>query len=331
MSKRVWWIDLAKGWTIFFVVVAHTMDGIYNTHLFYQYRGISETVMFLSFTFVMPVFFALSGYLLKSTSTLDALLKNVKRKFFDLIIPYIFFSFIFVALQHLSSKVNKPFSWLDLVFIFKQPIGYMWFLYALFFIFVLVYFFDITKLSIETQCLISMIFFALGEAVTLPYFIAITFKWCICLELGRLLKKYNRLFTSKKLFILFMLLFGISMLYQACQGGLWYATNVLSLGNVISKITSIPIMFSIFYHCRHNRANDYLAKYGKYSLVIYLVHDPATSVFRMLLLRLHFTNYFVLVTLVIILSWIASTLVCQLSKKIRPIKFLFFPRDVLQN
>lgn len=330
MKERVWWLDLAKGWTIFFVVVAHTMDGVYNTHLFDQYKGISEAVMFLSFTFIMPVFFALSGYLLKNTRTMDVLLKNTKRKLFDLIIPYVLFSFIFVALQHLSSKGNTPFSWVDLLLIFKQPIGYMWFLYALFFIFVLVYFFDVARISIEFQLLISIVFFVIGQFAVLPYFVAVTFRWCVCFELGRLLKKYNRLFTSKTLFLLFMLLFGISMIYQAKQGGLWYATNDLKLDNVISKLTSILIMFSIFYYSRHNKWNDYFAKYGRYSLVIYLVHDPATSVFRMLLLRLHVTNYFVLVSLIIILSWIASGFVCNLSKKIKPIRFLFFPRDVLK-
>ena len=56
-GKRINWIDWAKGWTIFWVVVFHAFKSVHDTYIFgaeYQFMG--EGVIFVIATFIMPVF-----------------------------------------------------------------------------------------------------------------------------------------------------------------------------------------------------------------------------------------------------------------------------------
>ncbi|GMA67576.1 hypothetical protein GCM10025884_12030 [Leuconostoc gelidum subsp. gelidum] len=61
-KKRIMWLDFAKGITVFLVVIVHVVEGIYKTEMYHQYDTFSEITMGLLFTIVMPIFFALSGY-----------------------------------------------------------------------------------------------------------------------------------------------------------------------------------------------------------------------------------------------------------------------------
>ncbi|MCW6127843.1 acyltransferase family protein [Lactiplantibacillus plantarum] len=60
--KRISWVDFGKGITILFVVLGHVIDGVFNTPGYSNYNGITKTSIAIIFTFIMPVFFALSGY-----------------------------------------------------------------------------------------------------------------------------------------------------------------------------------------------------------------------------------------------------------------------------
>ncbi|GAN41593.1 hypothetical protein LC1981_0812 [Lacticaseibacillus paracasei NRIC 1981] len=112
---------------------------------------------------------------------------------------------------------------------------------------------------------------------------------------------------------------------------MWYDTNTLTISNSVSKILSIPVAFRVFYYAGRNKINNYFAKYGKYSLVIYMVHAPATSIFRVLLAKMHITNYFLLVILVIALSWMVSVMVIKMCKRSKAVAIVFFPLKVISN
>lgn len=70
MRQRLLWIDYAKGFTIFLVVMYHSF-----TYLIPKVNGYEMTIMdFASgflFLFIMPLFFALSGYLHKNVENID--------------------------------------------------------------------------------------------------------------------------------------------------------------------------------------------------------------------------------------------------------------------
>ena len=78
ISLRIDWIDHARAIGICLVVLGHT-------------AGLPEFAMQLIYSFHMPLFFFISGYLLKD-SYLDLPLKDfLKRLSYKLVVPYICF------------------------------------------------------------------------------------------------------------------------------------------------------------------------------------------------------------------------------------------------
>jgi len=98
-KKRIMWLDFAKGITVFLVVIVHVVEGIYKTGMYHQVDIFSEITMGLLFTIVMPIFFALSGYVYKPIQSGQQFFEKTKNKFWGLGIPYIVFSIIYVMLQ----------------------------------------------------------------------------------------------------------------------------------------------------------------------------------------------------------------------------------------
>ena len=123
------------------------------------------------YIFIMPLFFALSGYFFNEGRTIK---ENIKNKFNSLIIPYIFY---FLLVQCLFILVHK-FFYQDIYFVwgmFFKPywaVGPMWFFWGLFF--TSVFFTLIAKVFKKTYLIIllSLIFsiggyflFDMGEPV----------------------------------------------------------------------------------------------------------------------------------------------------------------------
>ena len=77
VENRISWIDNAKGIGILLVMLGHT-------------RGIFGHSNFI-YSFHMPLFFFLSGYLLSSDSLKLSLISFVRKLHFKIIIPYLFF------------------------------------------------------------------------------------------------------------------------------------------------------------------------------------------------------------------------------------------------
>ncbi|MFR8086404.1 MAG: acyltransferase family protein, partial [Leuconostoc gelidum] len=127
-KKRIMWLDFAKGITVFLVVIVHVVEGIYKTEMYHQYDTFSEITMGLLFTIVMPIFFALSGYVYKPVQNGQEFFKKTRNKLFRLGMPYIIFSIIYVVLQHISPGVHSLNSWHDLLQIYVMPVGYLWYL-----------------------------------------------------------------------------------------------------------------------------------------------------------------------------------------------------------
>jgi len=80
MLKRIEWIDIAKGLGIIFVIFAHI-------------QSISQVFLNYIYSFHMPLFFFLSGYLF-SDSKYKTLMEFIKKKAQSLLIPYFVFSII---------------------------------------------------------------------------------------------------------------------------------------------------------------------------------------------------------------------------------------------
>ena len=327
-SARIEWIDWAKGWAILFVVIYHSLNSVHFANLFPEYQYFTEWLIFIVATFIMPVFFALSGFVYQEATSWPEYKKKMLKRIASLGLPYIVFSLTYVFMQNLSpgNVTGGVYSWFSLLLIFSHPISYLWYLYALVLIYLFSGWLDLCKIKVEVQFIISLVLFLIASSIIeLPMFLHMLFTWTITFNLGRLMKKYRNLFQVKW-FMAMLAIMLVSWVVQSQLGvGNWYDTNGLTNVNFFSKMSSIPVFFYILSNLKKNRLNDFFRKYGSDSLIIYLVHAPTVSVMRALLVKIGINNYLVMIISVILLSWLISIFACYLAKKIKAIEFIFYP------
>jgi len=134
--KRIQWIDFCRSLAIFSVVVGHITMGLRNSSIIHTDYAFSLIQAYV-YSFHIPLFFFISGFLYKKHLTWNSFGKNILKKLIVLGIPYVVFSVIMFALTNLSGgQARNIIRIQSLLLIWKQPIEYLWFLYVLFFIFV---------------------------------------------------------------------------------------------------------------------------------------------------------------------------------------------------
>lgn len=324
LGKRISWIDFGKGITIFFVLLVHVVEGLYKTQLYPEYGQVLEVVLGIVFTFIMPVFFALSGYLYKPTHDWKKIRTNILKKFVSLSVPYFIFSAIYVFLQHFSSgSVHNLYSWKSALMSWWQPIGYLWFLFALFFIFVLVSILDGIRLPFVWQLCVYMVLFFVAQYLSLPYIFSGTFTWCLTFYLGFMYRQY-RIMSSSWIVYISLVLFVLSLIVQSLTVSRWFETDNLTLTTFISKISSIFIFFALFKLLQDKPVGKYFTKYGPISIIIYLVHAPLASILRILLLRIGMSNLLLQLLVGVIASWYICIGVGYLVNRFKPLDFIFY-------
>lgn len=117
-TKRIDWVDAAKGVGILLVVYGHN-------HL-------KDNLNIYIYAFHMPLFFILAGYTL---STKRTLLDFIVQKAKVLLIPYISFAFYNIIFYGVLSVTHGgEYNILDesMAFVFEQGDNYLWFLLVLF-------------------------------------------------------------------------------------------------------------------------------------------------------------------------------------------------------
>ncbi|MGH9916848.1 MAG: acyltransferase family protein, partial [Pyrinomonadaceae bacterium] len=80
-APRVYWIEALKFAGIVLVVLGHT-------------SGLNVNVRSYIYSFHMPLFFFISGFLLKRSNLEKRFVENVKKYFSTLIIPYLVFGLV---------------------------------------------------------------------------------------------------------------------------------------------------------------------------------------------------------------------------------------------
>lgn len=276
----------------------------------------------------MPLFFALSGYFFKAVSSSSELFRIAKNKLIDLGIPYLVFSIVTFILQKIGSgSVRNETSFIRLLNIYKDPIGYLWFLYTLFFVFIYVGFVSIYIKNEKLVLIILLSGYLLASFGNFsPFFIQRTLVWAPMFYFGRFLKdkKVNINFLTWILLIIYLAhvpVFRIlhPSLSSASQTNpqLW---GIFSFIGIYLGFTFIPIISE-----RLSRSSQ-LERLGTVTMVVYLVHAPVASVIRIMLIKFGLVNLIPQIVFGVLGSLLISLLVVYLSKKIKVIHFVFFPR-----
>lgn len=323
--KRIGWLDFAKGLSIFIVVVGHALRGIY-THKLYMYSDkyliIIADILFLG---AMPVFFALSGYLFKKIDSWKEYAKFIKKKAINLLIPYVIFSIIYVVFQHIGEARDLQ-TWDKLLNIWYQPISYLWFLYALFLIFAVVGIFSVWHVSVKMQAIIYLVFCIITQLVKIPGWLNFPLTWMFFFYIGVLCKNYKLSIIRKKIAIASLLLSIVILLLDFRFIGINADYNFPHLWNFIPKVL-ITFLAVMFYANFPNNSTffRYFEKYGKNSLIIYLVHVPVISAVRTVILHIYLPNIFLMIIVLVATGWYISIFVVFLNKKVKIINMIFSP------
>ena len=138
--KRTLWVDCAKGFGILFVILGHSVgDGFY-----------SRLVRALIFSFHMPLFFILSGFVFRYSASDREFLSRTGRSSRQLLFPVLAVTFIsvFYNIRFKPALLSEPLFWRDQLFrllignartvtfgsLQIPAVGSLWFLYALLFV-----------------------------------------------------------------------------------------------------------------------------------------------------------------------------------------------------
>jgi fucose 4-O-acetylase-like acetyltransferase len=320
MKNRIIFLDVAKAICVILVVIGHYSPD--NSPFWYV------DLHSIIYTFHMPLFMFASGYIYiatkKDINYGSFIWKKVKR----LIVPYIVTSFIIITLKLLSAgnmSVDNPVTLQSYLNMFYLPeAGYfLWFIWALWWMFVLVPLFRTKKLRF-LLLIFSIIFyfipFDLSQIFCLHQFksMLIYFMFGVfCFE-NRFVQKSIAEYKLLKVIYLSLLFIGIEILFLLNSDG-HGDTTIVKIYNYIGIITPfIGILFIIEiskFICRKwngNCTNKILMIISGSSYIIYLFHTTfegfTKAVFHKIPLNSDLWYVFIIESLIIIIMGVVIPL-----------------------
>lgn len=132
-NSRLKFLDVAKGIGILLVVMGHCIP---DASTFQTISNSSFALLHkIIYSFHMPLFFFISGFLAKQILDSSQKFKIILKKFNRLLVPYFFVGICYLPLKIIFSQfANKSYDFSEFwkILIGINPDGELWFLYALF-------------------------------------------------------------------------------------------------------------------------------------------------------------------------------------------------------
>lgn len=275
-KNRVEWIDVYKGMLIIFVVLGHSLQEIYTAN---QIDFTTSRIRNIIYSFHMPAFMAMSGYLVYRINVKYDIIAIIKKRFLQLIVPLLLWTGIM--------SFVKDAGYIDLIL---YPNNGYWFLWALFFIIMLFnvvnYICEKTHIKQELGMFLTVIaLIILQLAVPDPKFlgyeyVAYYFPFYI---MGYYANKYkDRLPKSLILVCALFILWFIMACYWTPNDLPFFLEKVKFIPSKILQMMyriSVPVIFVIAMYLLAPRLKGsgsglwkILVDIGQISLGIYLVH-----------------------------------------------------------
>lgn len=234
MAKRLVWPDLLKGFLIITVILGHAISYVLIE------RGedfLSSYLWLLIYSFHMPAFMAASGYFAyKNNKVVNGVNKQIKKRFHQLIIPFITWSIIMFIVNH---NVTNPSEYV------LYPNNSYWFLWALFFItsiFSSIQYIA-NRININTDMTIlltAIILIAIQMLLPDPKIFGYEYVsyYFIYYSMGYFVHKYNKYIPSKTIILCTLTIIWFVL------GSFWKSKGIPEI--IPASLHSIP-MLNIFY------------------------------------------------------------------------------------
>jgi fucose 4-O-acetylase-like acetyltransferase len=331
-APRENWMDVAKGLAIAAVVLVHVLRGMSLADLGLEHQSNFLYIDYTATTFLMPLFFMMSGALYskeKKLSSLNEYTGLLQKKFIRLGVPYFIFSLI-QGLMRLTfnNQANVSFSASKLLLIPFQPFDHFWFLYALLLVFCLI---PLLELYIRNDRLILLLLLGLNLLSTvfnIQWSIGYFFINGIYFYFGTVLYRHYKHLLTHSAF-----LFAMSVLYLVTNPfcfGLDKAppTPFSAIVYVFQAITGsiLGVALSQLLLSRFKSFSGFCTILGRYSFEIYLLHSLFTASTRVFLVKLlHISSPAVHIATGLTLGLLLPLVIAKVAPRFPFLHFAFFP------
>jgi fucose 4-O-acetylase-like acetyltransferase len=340
-TAREQWLDIAKGFAILLVVLGHVLIGFLTAGMYPQLHDGLNYVVYTLYSFHMPLFFAISGYLYarnEQRATLEKAGEVAMKKLIRLGIPFIIFSLL-QGLMHLALNgyTNHPFQAIRLIKMFIDPFDQFWFLYALLAIFLVVPLLEIaTRKDALIFCLLLSVKFIpalFNIHVPFPFF-----EWLMAYALyfyaGALMARHGQKAITHPLLTTAgaLLYIPLNVLLYNPQTLICVQGNPSPLGPTAASVLLAfsGMLFALFVvQClilplRWGKA--LFTGLGLFSFEIYLLHTIPSAATRLVLQKLlHTDNLMLHLTLALAVGILIPVFIGKLATRHKALDFMFYP------
>ena len=315
-------VDRLKGYACFLVLFGHVIMGIRLAGI--DIPSFFEGVEKFVWSFHVALFLFLSGVVYHVTGEWKG--KKTKGKFilyklYNLGVPYVVFSVVYILINSFVGEANTGFSSSDIFTIWKTPVAQYWFLYVLFFLFCI----WAALSGILKNWQITLLVLAIGYVaplcgLSLGSFDAVFYS-ALAFGIGTFVnfKKLTEIPTWTKCVVVLMHLAVGIFLVVINQIEAPFVKEMMVLFGIYSSIMLIFMLqnWKIF-----ARFLDFV---NKYSFQMYLLHTIFTAGIRIILLHLNITQWWIHVPVGTLCGLLFSVLAAVIAKKTKYLNFFFFP------
>lgn len=275
MNNRIEWIDALKGFAILTVVIGHCVTDCISSRTFPEHAYFLQAFNDFIYSFHMPLFFMISGYVFYLTKSY----RKYKTKVLDFTMIYVIWCmFTWLSKFFMAKDVNNPVNVMDLISIIYKPIMVYWYLYVLIFMYIIVSYLKWHEVNIRLLVCASIVavitkiaHFDIGIINNIAYYL-------YSFLAGGILYQKNVIDKiQKKYLILGISLITVNSLLYLCLQQANH-TYITIKGFVLANLVS-AVCFKIFteFKCK----NSFLVILGTNTLQIYVMHCFFTGGLRM--------------------------------------------------
>lgn len=284
--NRLDWVDFAKGIAILLVIVGHTAP--YGADL----RN-------YIFSFHMPLFFVLSGYTSKVVEKWSDVWKNMKKKFFGLILPAVFIQILCIILLFIQQADYSLAVAVDLLreqlicmfwasgvaFLGWPALGMLWFIFVLFWGRIL---WDVISVLFPRGNMLICLFLALsgmfiGQKAYLPQSFDLALVVVLFFCVGQWFKRFDE--SGYEKYALPLVAAAFCFWLFCCSRGIYIEMASRDYpGMIVSILESICGIVAVAGISREVVQNtvckNIFCFLGRHSIWIYFIHYIESNVFR---------------------------------------------------
>lgn len=297
------------------VILGHCLDGYLRAGMFQSHTMWMQWLYNFLYSFHMPLFFLLSGFLYYY-SYHDASFEKIKNKALNLIALYFAYSVMQCFIQAaMAGKINRQVSLSDIFTLPFYTVPPYWYLYVLFFLYIISFYLKPMSMYKFTAILLACIASTEFAKIELFDISSVAF-YLMYFTLGGVIALFRLDFRFKKIYLLPLLAISVLIYCFSTQQGV----------SRILVATSLSFLCLVFFCTIGNFRDVKLFKLcGKYCLAIYLIHTYLTAGTRVFLKHFQCNSVFIYLAIGMISGIFVPILVYKICKKNKYLGQLFNP------